>query len=606
MNSKNSQRAKFSEIINSFVEIIKWSFRANKLAFSVLLIFLTIVSLLPFVASFVQSKVIDEITKLIPVASDQRVLNTLIVLIAVGIVLAVVEKILWAVISLAEKIQYFDLGKYIEIKFLKKAASLDTDHYENPKTSQLIQKVKDIYEFRPRNIANRLVWMSGDLIKIISTVAILFTFSIPAFLVVVITSIPSLIAGYKLGYGSWGIWDSNAIDKKRYWSTKDMLSRESSLMELRIFNARNFLFDTVQSIYDRFTSKEKRDQSKRAFIESLIGNLSTLGYLIFWIIGIFAAVDGKITIGLLTFYVASINSFSSSLSNFFRSLSSQYEDSLYLVDFFKFMNIENVIKNGNVQLKNTNIAPEIVFKNVSFRYPRSTKYILKNFNLTIKGNERIALVGVNGAGKTTIIKLLCRFYDVNKGQILIDGIDIKKMDLENWYQKIGVLFQDFVKYSQFDVQTNIELGDVEKIGNQEKLNEAILKADAQDFINEYKHKLEQILDKSFDEGVNPSGGQWQRIALARAFFRDAPVLILDEPTSAIDAKGENEIFERLYEFSQGKTVIIVSHRFSTVRQADKIYVIDQGKIVEQGTHEHLIQEDGKYAKLFKLQAKGYQ
>lgn len=215
------------------------------------------------------------------------------------------------------------------------------------------------------------------------------------------------------------------------------------------------------------------------------------------------------------------------------------------------------------------------------------------------------MVGVNGAGKTTLIKLICRFYDVTEGEILVDGINIKDLTFESLYTKIGVLFQDFIKYSQFNVKTNIELGDLSSIGNENKVNDAVFKADAQSFIDEYSNKLEQILDKSIEGGINPSGGQWQRIALARAFFRDAPILILDEPTSAIDAKAEFDIFERLYEFSMGKTVIIVSHRFSTVRKANKIYVIDQGEIIEEGSHSELLALNGKYAEAFRTQARGY-
>lgn len=447
--------------------------------------------------------------------------------------------------------------------------------------------------------------MSGDLIRIISSIAIVLTFSFPAFLLVLLTTIPGLIINIKLGSDSWGIWDANALDKRKYWWTKDMLGREDSLMELRIFRTQDYLMGVVKDIYNRFTDKERKNQVKRAFLESIFGNLSTLGSLGFWIIAIAATLNGDITLGLLTFYVSSTNNFSSALAGFFRYLSAQYEDSIYMVDFFKFLNLENTIKEGKLELHKKNNAPLIEFKNVWFKYKNSKRYVLKNFNLTINPGERIAFVGVNGAGKTTLIKLLCRFYDVSKGEILVDGINIKDLTFESLYTKIGVLFQDFIRYSQFDVKTNIELGDVSNLGNRARVEESVFKADAKEFIDAYSNKLEQVLDKSFEGGINPSGGQWQRIALARAFFRDAPILILDEPTSAIDAKAEFEIFERLYEFSKNKTVIIVSHRFSTVRKADKIYVLDKGQIVEQGTHVELLALNGKYSDAFYTQAKGY-
>jgi len=238
--------------------------------------------------------------------------------------------------------------------------------------------------------------------------------------------------------------------------------------------------------------------------------------------------------------------------------------------------------------------------------------VLKNFNLVIEPGAHIALVGVNGAGKSTIIKLLCRFYDVTEGQILINGVDLRHLDSESWYQQIGVLFQDFIQYGQFSARTNIELGDMDGMGDADQLDRAIFKADAEAFLKAYSQGIETVLDKSFEGGVNPSVGQWQRIAPARAFFRDAPVLVLDEPTSAIDATtsaidalAEYEIFERIYNFSAEKTLIIISHRFSTVRNADTIYVVDDGQIIESGSHESLLRLNGQYAKAFEAQAQGY-
>lgn len=593
------------EILKAFIKIIKLTFMADRLSFIGLLVCLLIVSLTPFAINFLDSKVIDEIVYLLTVAQQDRVFNTLITFLIAIIVITIIDKICWACFALAEKSHYFSVRKHIEGIFLKKISELDMYHFEDNKTNNLIQKVKDMYDYKPSNVANRFVWMLGDFVKIISSIVIVLTFSLPAFLLVLATTIPGLIANIKLGSESWDIWDGSSLDRRKYWWAKDVLSREDSIMELRIFRTQQYLLNLVKNIYSSFTDKEKKNQVKRAFLESIFGNLSTLGSLGFWIIAIVATLNGEITLGLLTFYVASTNSFSNSLASFFRYLSSQYEDSLYLVDFFKFLDLENTIKEGSVSAQATGKAPLIEFKNVWFKYTNADVYILKDFNLTINPGERIALVGVNGAGKTTLIKLLCRFYDVTEGEILIDGTNIKDLTFESLYTKIGVLFQDFIRYSQFDVKTNVELGDLKNIGDKQKVEEAIFKADAQNFVEAYSKGIEQILDKSIEGGINPSGGQWQRIALARAFFRDAPILILDEPTSAIDAKAEFEIFERLYEFSIGKSVIIVSHRFSTVRKADKIYVLDKGQIVEQGTHSELLEINGKYAEAFNTQAKGY-
>lgn len=244
------------------------------------------------------------------------------------------------------------------------------------------------------------------------------------------------------------------------------------------------------------------------------------------------------------------------------------------------------------------------FKNVSFIYPDSKRSILKNFNLIIKSGEKIALVGENGAGKSTIIKLLLRFYDVTEGEITINGTNIKNIDLNAWQGRIGALFQDFIKY-QFTLKENVIYGDLEKQDDLKAIHDALKKSGANNFLHTLPKRIDNVVGKMFDNGIDLSGGQWQKLALARAFFRDAPILILDEPTSAIDAKAEYEIFQNVQNLQKDKTVIIISHRFSTVRNADRILVLDEGKIIEEGSHEKLMKEKGLYAELFEIQAKGY-
>jgi ATP-binding cassette subfamily B protein len=578
---------------------------ASPRALPLLFVLVAVISLLPFLSSYIDSKVVDEIVRLLGLSPADRVLNRLITLIIVVVVASVVEKSLWAVIMYADRVNYFNISRVMTLKFLKKASELDMYHYENTSSNDVIQKAKDIYTWKPPAFLSRSVWMTGDFIRLVSSIAIILTFSVPAFILVVCTTLPSLIVNLRLGKGMWGIWDTNATDKRRFWHSANMLVNENSLMELRIFQSRSYLLQTVTRIYDQFTDKERSAQLRRTTLESLVGNLSTLGTMAFWVIAIFATLRGDITLGLLTFYTTSLRGFSDSLNNLFRNLSAHYEDGLYLNNLFRFLDLENAIQPGKMKLAVKNQPPRIEFRNVSFTYPGIDRQILKNFNLTIEPGEHVALVGTNGAGKTTIIKLLSRFYDVTQGQILIDGIDIRDLDPETWYRQLGVLFQGFIRYNQFDVRTNIELGDMTHHLENPRLEEAIYKADAGTFIDTYESKLEQVLDRSYEGGVQPSDGQWQRLALARAFFRDAPVLVLDEPTSAIDARAEYQIFERLYEFSQDKTLLIISHRFSTVRNADRICVINNGQITETGTHEELMRVGGRYRDAFETQAQGY-
>ena len=289
--------------------------------------------------------------------------------------------------------------------------------------------------------------------------------------------------------------------------------------------------------------------------------------------------------------------------NMYSSISARNK---YLDKFFDFLETEKFITSPSepVAIPNKPEPPILEFKDVVFKYPSTERDILKNFNLTIQSGEKVALVGENGAGKTTLIKLLLRFYDVTEGEILINGVNIKDVNLDEWHKCIGALFQDFIKY-QFTFKENVYLGDLTKANEEKLLKEAIEKSGANKYLDTLPNGIDQIVGKMFEGGIDLSGGQWQKLALARAFFRDAPILILDEPTSAIDAKAEYEIFQNVQKLQKDKTVVIISHRFSTVRQADRILVLDDGKILEEGNHEELMKEKGLYAELFEIQAKGY-
>jgi ABC-type multidrug transport system fused ATPase/permease subunit len=281
-----------------------------------------------------------------------------------------------------------------------------------------------------------------------------------------------------------------------------------------------------------------------------------------------------------------------------------YEDNLYIDHYFEVLELPKKIEEVKKPVVFKKLKPpQIEFKNVSFRYPKGPS-VLKDVSFIIKPEENVAFVGPNGAGKSTIIKLICRFYDVDKGEILVNGVNIKKLKLANWYKFMGTLFQDFVQY-HFTVRENIALGDPTK-QDEKLIREAAKKSGAYDFIEKLPKGFDQILGREFKKGEELSIGQWQELAIARAFYEEAPLLILDEPTSSIDAETEYRIFNNLQKAYREKTLILVSHRFSTVRNANKIFVIENGEITERGTHRELLSLKGKYAKMFELQAKGYQ
>lgn len=594
----------FRDTLRTYSRLLKSGFSANKVAFPGLFVLLAFASVLPFLTSFLSAKVIDELGNLISQDVSERSVQTLVFTVILFGLNDVFVSVLWSLVSLADKYHYFGISRLFENQFLEKFSQLDSSFFQDKEKSNLIYRAREVYVDKPRDVLNRSIWMIGDLIRIITSFFIVISFSFPAFLIILITTLPSLIVNTKLGTESWSIWDANATDRNRYYRSRNILTSEKSIIELRIFKTFKYLLDFMFGIFDTFTNKERKNAIRRTILESVITTLSNIGTISFYIIAINSALNGDITIGILTFYVASTGSFSAALSNLFRQLSKQSESILYVKQFFDFLDLPTEIKDGTKTI-DVSSGINIEFKDVWFKYPNTERYVLKNLNIKFNTNEKVALVGENGAGKSTLLSLLARVYDVNKGEILLNGVNIKEIKLDFLYDQIGILFQNFVRYDHLDLKTNVKLGDFKNQEDEEKIKESLYKADAQRFVDEYPGKLDQILDKALPGGIEPSMGQWQRIALARAFYRNSPILILDEPTAAIDAKGEYEIFERLFEFSKDKTVIIVSHRFSTVRKADKIFVVDHGSILEQGTHEELLKLNGKYAEAFNLQAEGY-
>lgn len=318
------------------------------------------------------------------------------------------------------------------------------------------------------------------------------------------------------------------------------------------------------------------------------------------------ALSGQIGIGIVMFIASAIQSFIFQVGETSHRLTAFITLSKNVGYVFNLLDYKPKIKDGNkTYITKKNMAPSIKFENVSFKYPGSSKNVFTNLNLVIRSGEKIAIVGENGAGKSTLIKLIARAYQVSEGKVLVDDMDINSIKIDSWYRYLGILFQEFAFYKHLSVKENIYCGDTSRPINEKRIKESAKYADADEFINEYPNGYDEIMDPQFN-GTTPSGGQKQKIAIARFFYRNAPLAIFDEPTSAIDAVSESKIFNRIYDFFKEKTVIIVSHRFSTVRNADRIIVVEHGEIIEEGTHQELLALDGSYARAYRLQAEGYQ
>jgi len=334
--------------------------------------------------------------------------------------------------------------------------------------------------------------------------------------------------------------------------------------------------------------------------------LGSVGYYIAYVIIIFQTLEGKLTVGSLTFLAGSFRQLKSLMESVLTRFTAVSQGAIYLSDFFEFFEIQpRIISGVRARPFPKPILEGFVFENVGFKYQQAEQWASRNLNFTLKAGEKIALVGENGAGKTTLVKLLARLYEPTEGRILLDGHDLKEYDLKSLRSNIGVIFQDYLRY-QMRVSDNIAVGNIDEKENKPRIVSSAEQSLAADLIAKLPAGYEQMLGKRFQEGVELSGGEWQKVALARAYMRDAQVLILDEPTSALDARAEFEVFQRFAALTKGKTAVLISHRFSTVRMEDRILVLQHGHLMESGTHEALIAKNGMYAELFNLQAKGYQ
>jgi ATP-binding cassette subfamily B protein len=384
-----------------------------------------------------------------------------------------------------------------------------------------------------------------------------------------------------------------------------LLTVDTSVKEVKLFGLGEPLLKRYSETFWEFFNEDTRLARQRSWISLGLGLLASASYYAAYAWIIYIAVTGAITLGGMTLYLSLFRQSQGTVQGLFDNINRLFENGLFMDNLFGFLALEpQMPQNIAPQPMSTTLTHGLEFRNVSFRYPGREDWALRDVNLRIDPGEKVALVGPNGAGKTTLIKLLTRLYDPTEGAILLDGIDLREYDPDELRRRIGVIFQDFVKY-QLTARENIGFGQIEQLDNRERIDEAAARGGADDVVAELPGGMDTMLGRWFQDGNELSGGQWQKIALSRAFMRDGEVLVLDEPTAALDAEREYEIFQRFRELTEGKIAVLISHRFSTVRMADQIVVIEGGRITEQGSHTELLLHAGTYARLFEMQAEGY-
>ncbi len=485
-----------------------------------------------------------------------------------------------------------------------KLKSLGIQTLEQPEVNNKVFRSNDyIYQILP--YVDESIEFTASVVKVIATSALVVSF-MPSFIFIVLAvSIPYLFVDKKFRRQIYKLMFENT-EKRRIANICSWdLSDSKYLQEISVTGAFKYLDRKFTVFMDWITKEDLKIDKKARIWSSSFGLLRDVtifsGYL-----QIFSRfLKNQISIGNVTFWMRSLNILEESITSVVSYFNDLSENALQIKDVYLLFQTNPAFLDGDIEMEKLNSGPEVEFKKVSFKYPNTEKFVIKDLDLKINKGEKIAIVGHNGAGKTTLVKLVSKFYQVSNGNIEINGININSIKSESLYENMGTLFQDFNTYGHLTVKENIEVGRTNIEFDKERMRIAARTADAIDFIEEYPNKFDNLLSERYKGGIRPSTGQWQKIALARFFYRNAPLVIFDEPTAAIDAASEAKIFSKIYEFFEGKTVIIISHRFSTVRNADRIIVIDDGKIVEQGTHEELLKHGGKYAEGFRLQAEGY-
>lgn len=496
------------------------------------------------------------------------------------------------------------LGQRVNELILQKSLTLELTQFEDSEFYDKISNARREASSRPLSLVTRTFGLIQNALSLVTFGALLIKFSFWAVFALILAAMPSFIAETRFSSQAFRLFSWRAPETRQQHYLETLLAREDFVKEVKLYQIGEMLLQRYRNTFHQLYGEDRDLTLRRGFWGYLLSLLSTATFYIAYGWIAIETIVGRISLGDMTMYITVFRQGQTTFSNALTSIGGMYEDNLYLSNLYDFLEAE-VPKTWGNATKGIKPNDGIRFENVSFTYPGSTQPALKNISLHLKPGEKLAIVGENGSGKTTLIKLLTRLYNPESGRILLDGLDLQEWDVDLLRQRIGVIFQNFVRY-QFTVGENIGMGDVNRIEDQELQELAAEKGMALPFIEKLPEQFGTQLGKWFKSGQELSGGQWQKIALARAFMRsNADILVLDEPTSAIDAQAEFEIFDRLRTLTKHQMVFLISHRFSTVRMADKIVVIEGGEVIEEGTHEELLQAGRRYAKLFSLQAAGY-
>ncbi len=563
--------------------------------------------LLPAAIAYVGQLIVDAVVAAIqaPAGEKEAATNLTIFYVLCEAALVVLITGVQRINTVCQSILRVLLGNKINVMILEKSLTLELQHFEDSEYYDKLVRARREASSRPLSLVMRTFDLVRESISLVSYGFLLFQFSPWAVLLLGFAGLPAFLAEAKFSGEAFRNQRSRSAERRMQIYLEMVLTREDGVKEVKLLKIGQLFLQRYVDIFLNIYKQDRNLVLRRGFWGYVLGLIASAAFYFAYGWVVFAAIATTITIGQMTMYIAVFRQGQSSVTNSLTAINGMYEDNLYLSNLVEFLDHEVAETTGD-KTEGPDPQDGIRFENVSFHYPGTETPALNCVNLHIRAGESLAIVGENGSGKTTLIKLLTRLYSPTQGRIMLEGLDLQQWDIETLRYKIGVIFQDFSRY-QLKVGDNIGIGDVDNMSEKEQVEGAAKDGLAAEFIQRMPESYETQLGTWFKGGKELSGGQWQKVALARAFMRThADVLILDEPTAAIDAKAEADIFAHFRELTANRISIIISHRFSTVRIADHIIVLDAGEIKEEGTHSELLALDGQYARLFHLQAQGYQ
>jgi len=556
----------------------------------------------PVVLLWIGKLIIDEIVHLLEVGTAN--IDQLWVYVGIELGVALLSDLLGRVVNLTDGLLGDLYSNSSSERIIRKAQELTLEQLEDPEFYDKLERARTQTNSRV-NLMSNVLGQAEGLLSVGSLIAGLIYFEPWLILLLILSVIPSFINEIKYSSDRYSLARSWTSERRELDYLRYIGANSQTAKEVKLFGLTGFIAKRFKNLAHEYYLLNRKLAIRQSIFGGLFNLLGILSYYGAYVLIIYQTLGGFLTLGELTFLSGSFNRLQGSLQSFFSRFTRISESALYLKDYFDFIDLKIPKPEHEPIPMPDKIRSGFEFKDVHFTYPGANSPTLKGISFTLKAGEKMAFVGQNGAGKTTLIKLILRFYEPTKGSIFLDGTDISRFDKKAYRDRFGVIFQDFFRY-EFTIRENIAVGNIEAIEDTPLIQDAARKSLADQVIAALSGGLEQQLGRRFNRGQDLSGGQWQKVALARAYMKDAEVMVLDEPTASLDARAEYEVFKRFIALTKGRTSIIISHRFSTVRMADRILVLEDGRILELGTHEELLQKDDLYAELFRLQAAGYQ